>query len=157
MPSAGKSTVGVILAKHLGMSFTDTDVIIQTRQGRLLQDILNRDGIEKFLEIEENTIASLECENTVIATGGSAVYSGRAMEHMKQNGLVIYLHIDFEALSRRLNNLSTRGVVLSRGQSLEDMYNQRKPLYEKYADISIDCSKYTIDGTISAIEQELAL
>lgn len=155
MPSAGKSTVGVILAKNLGMSFTDTDVILQTLQGRLLQDILNRDGIEKFLEIEESIIAELNCRNTVIATGGSAVYSGRAMEHLRRNGLIIYLHIDFDTLNRRLNNLSTRGVVLSRGQSLEDMFSQRRPLYEKYADISIDCSEFTIDETINAIHQRL--
>jgi len=155
MPSAGKSTVGVIIAKKRGMFFVDTDVLLQTGQGRLLQDIINRDGIEKFLEIEESTIVSLECENTVIATGGSAVYEEQAMEHLKQNAIVVYLHIDMETVNKRLNNIRTRGVVLSPGQTLEEAYAERKPLYEKYADICIDCSEYSIDTTVDVINQRL--
>lgn len=155
MPSAGKSTVGIILAKHMGMSFVDTDVLLQTQQGMLLQEIINRYGIEEFLKIEEKAILSVYCENTVIATGGSAVYSEKAMKHLKQDGLVIYLHIDMETVNKRLNNIKTRGVVLSPGQSLEEIFIQRAPLYEKYADISINCSDYTIDTTIDRIHQEL--
>lgn len=155
MPSAGKSTVGVILAKNLGMSFLDTDVLIQTRQGRLLQDILNNDGIEAFLKIEEKSILSLKVQNTVIATGGSAVYSEKAMKHIKKEAIVVYIHINMETVLKRLNNLKTRGVVLSRGQRLEDIYMQRQPLYHKYADIKIDCSEYTIDSTIEAILENL--
>jgi len=155
MPSAGKSTVGVIVAKNRGMSFVDTDVLLQTQQNRLLQDILNKDGIETFLKIEESTILSLDCKNTVIATGGSAIYSEMAMKHLKRNGIVIYLHIDLETVYKRLNNIKTRGVVLSPKQTLEEVYNKRKPLYEKYADVSIDCSKYSIDETVDTIHQSL--
>jgi shikimate kinase len=155
MPSAGKSTVGVVVAKNLGMSFVDTDVLLQTMQGRLLQDIINEDGIENFLKIEENTIISLDCKNTVIATGGSAIYSEQAMNHLKQNGIVIYLDIDLEVVNKRLNNIKTRGVVLGPSQTLEQVYATRKPLYERYADITIDCSKYSIDTTINTIHQKL--
>jgi shikimate kinase len=151
MPSSGKSTVGVIIAKHLGMSFADTDVILQTQQNRRLQEIINTDGTDRFLEIEEITILSLDCKNTVIATGGSAVYSEKAMEHLKDNGMVIYLNINMMTVNRRLKNIKTRGVVLSPGQTLDQMYKNRKPLYEKYADIIIDSSENTIDETIEAI------
>ena len=155
MPSAGKSTVGVIIAKNLGMSFVDTDVLIQTQQRRLLQDIINKDGIEAFLKIEESAIVSLECDNTVIATGGSAIYSEMAMKHLKRNGIIVYLHIDMKTVEKRLNNIKTRGVVLSPGQTLEEVYNERKPFYEKYADITIDCSEYSIDTTIDSIHRSL--
>ena len=155
MPSAGKSTVGVIVAKKRGMAFVDTDVLLQTQQNTLLQDIINRDGIDKFLEIEENTIVSLECQNTVIATGGSVVYEEKAMEHLKRNAIIVYLHIDMKTVNKRLNNIRTRGVVLSPGQTLEEVYADRKPLYEKYADICIDCSEYTIDTTVDVINRVL--
>jgi len=155
MPSAGKSTAGVIVAKNRGMSFVDTDVLLQTQQGRLLQDILNRDGIETFLKVEESTMLSINCENTVIATGGSAIYSEKAMKHLKRNGIVIYLHIDMETVNKRLDNIKTRGVVLGPGQTLEEVYTHRKPLYEKYADIILDCSKYSIDTTIDTINQRM--
>lgn len=155
MPSAGKSTVGVIVAKKRGMSFIDTDVFLQTQQGRLLQDIINQEGIETFLEIEEKTIISLICENTVIATGGSVVYSEEAMKHLKQNSIIVYLYINMETVNKRLNNIKTRGVVLSPGQTLEEIYDERKPLYEMYADICIDCSDYSIDTTVEVINKKL--
>jgi shikimate kinase len=157
MPSAGKSTVGVIIAKNRGMSFTDTDVLLQTQQQRLLQEIINQDGIEIFLDIEESTLLSIDCENTVIATGGSAVYSDKAMQYLKHNGIVIYLHIDIKTVTERLNNIKTRGVVLNPGQALEEVYISRKPLYEKYADITIDCSEYSIDATVDHIHRSLDL
>lgn len=157
MPSSGKSTVGVIIAKHLGMSFVDTDVILQTQQTKKLQDIINTDGIEKFLEIEENTILSLDLSNTVIATGGSVVYSEKAMKHLKANGIVIYLNINMRTVTRRLKNIKTRGVVLSPGQTLEEIYQKRKPLYEKYADIIIDSSENSIDETIEAILDKIVI
>ena len=155
MPSSGKSTVGVIVAKHLGMSFVDTDVFLQTQQNKKLQDIINTDGIERFLEIEENTILSLDLSNTVIATGGSAVYSEKAMKHLKANGIVIYLNINMKTVNRRLKNIKTRGVVLSPGQTLGEIYQKRKPLYEKYADIIIDSSRNSINETIEAIIEKL--
>lgn len=155
MPSAGKSTVGVIVAKHRGMSFIDTDVLIQTTQGRLLQEILNSDGTDAFLKIEEAAIQALNCSDTVIATGGSVVYSEKAMEHLKKTGIVIYLYVDMNTVYKRLKNLKTRGVVLSPGQSLEDIYRKRQPLYEKYADIIIDCSEDSIDSTVEMIHEKL--
>ncbi|QNU67574.1 shikimate kinase [Ruminiclostridium herbifermentans] len=155
MPSSGKSTVGVIVAKHLGMSFVDTDVLLQTQNNRRLQDIINTDGIDKFLEIEENTVLSLNLCNTVIATGGSAVYSEKAMKHLKANAIVVYLNINMKTVKRRLRNIKTRGVVLSPGQTLEEIYQKRKPLYEKYADIIIDSSENSIDETVEAIIEKL--
>lgn len=155
MPSAGKSTVGVILAKYLGMSFIDTDVLIQTTHGELLQVILNKVGPEAFLQKEEDAILSLDCGNTVVATGGSVVYSEKAMEHLKKNGIVIYLEIDMDTVNTRLRNLKTRGVVLSSGQTLQDIYSERKPLYEKYADIKLDCSNNSLEETLEAIHSKL--
>lgn len=155
MPSAGKSTVGVILAKHRGMSFIDTDVLIQSRQGRLLQEIINSDGTDAFLKIEESEIQSLDYSDTVIATGGSVVYSEKAMKHLKKTGIVIYLYVDMDTVNNRLKNLKTRGVVLGPGQSLEDIYRKRQPLYEKYADIIIDCSEGSIDSTVEMIHEKL--
>ncbi|MGA2120922.1 MAG: shikimate kinase [Methanoregula sp.] len=140
MPGAGKSTMGVILAKTLGLKFIDTDIVIQEKSGRLLQDIIDGEGPAAFLAIEEKTILSLQCRNAVIATGGSVVFSGKAMEYLKSGGLVIYLRISFEEMEKRLNNITTRGIVLHAGQGLRDMYNERVPLYEQYADITIDCS-----------------
>jgi shikimate kinase len=140
MPGAGKSTMGVILAKTLGRNFIDTDIVAQETTGRLLQDIIDTEGTVAFLKTEEKTILSLHCCNAVIATGGSVVFSEKAMEHLKKEGVVIYIDISFEEMVRRLNNITTRGIVLVAGQSLLDMYNQRVPLYEECADITIDCS-----------------
>jgi len=140
MPGAGKSTMGVILAKTLGRNFTDTDIVAQETTGRLLQEIIDGEGTAAFLKTEEKTILSLHCHHAVIATGGSVVFSGKAMEHLKKDSVVIYLKISFEEMVRRLDNSTTRGIVLVAGQSLHDMYSQRVPLYEKYADITIDCS-----------------
>lgn len=155
MPSAGKSTVGVILAKNLGMNFIDTDVLLQTQQRRLLQQILDTEGAEAFLDMEEKAVQSINCGNTVIATGGSVVYSDKAMEFLKKNSIVIYLHIDMKTVNKRLRNLKTRGVVLGEGQTLEDIYTERTPLYEKYADIKLDCSKNSIEDTLNAIHRQL--
>jgi shikimate kinase len=139
MPGAGKSTVGVILAKTLGRTFTDTDIVIQEHAGRLLQEIIDTEEPDAFLAIEEKTILSLHCHNSVIATGGSVVFSTKAMEYLKEEGVVVYLKISFEEMEKRLRNITTRGIVLFKGESLLDMYHERIPLYEKYADITIDC------------------
>jgi shikimate kinase len=129
MPGAGKSTLGVILAKTLGRKFIDTDIVAQEYTGRLLQEIIDDEGTGAFLHIEEKTILSLHLQNAVIATGGSVVFGEKAMEHLKKDGIVIYLKISCEEMVRRLNNITTRGIVLVAGQSLRDMYNQRVPLY----------------------------
>jgi shikimate kinase len=151
MPGAGKSTVGVILAKTLGMNFLDTDIAIQERTGRLLQEIINTDGPDAFKTIEEKTILSLHCHHTVIATGGSAVFSKRAMEHLTRDGVVVYLKISFDEMEKRLRNITTRGIVLSSGETLYEMYNERVPLYEKYAGITIDCEKEDFEMIVKKI------
>ena len=155
MPGAGKSTMGVILAKTLGMNFLDTDILIQEQTGRLLQEIIDGEGPETFLAIEEKTIRSLRCDSTVIATGGSVVFSRRAMEHLKTGGVVLYLEISWEEMVRRLNNIPTRGIVLVAGQSLRDMYDQRIPLYKEYADITIDCTKDRFETSVKKAVREL--
>ncbi len=157
MPGAGKSTLGVILAKTLGMKFADTDIAIQEQTGRLLQDIIDQDGPDAFLATEERTILSLQYHHTVIATGGSMVFSGKAMEHLKSGGIVLYLRISFEEMVKRLGNITTRGIVLFAGQSLHEMYNQRVPAYEKYADITIDCSDNDFENCIRNVIDELRM
>jgi shikimate kinase len=155
MPSAGKSTVGVILAKTLGMNFIDTDITIQEKSKRLLQEIIDTDGPDAFKTIEEETILSLHSHHTVIATGGSAVFSKRAMEHLTQYGVVVYLKISFDEMEKRLRNITTRGIVLSRGETLYEMYNERVPLYEKYAGITIDCEKEDFEMIVKKIIADL--
>ena len=139
MPGAGKSTVGVILAKALGLKFIDTDIMIQERAGKLLQEILDEEGPRGFERIEEETILSLHPSHAVIATGGSVVCSRAAMVHLKSMGVVVYLKISFEEMEQRIRNIRTRGIVLLPGQSLQAMYDQRAPLYQKYADLTIEC------------------
>jgi len=155
MPGAGKSTVGVILAKTRGMKFIDTDIAIQETTGRLLQEIIDTDGPDTFKTIEEKTILSLHCHHAVIATGGSVVFSERAMEHLTKDGVVVYLKISFEEMEKRLKNITTRGIVLRAGQSLRDMYTRRIPLYEKYADITIDCSEDDFENCVQKIIADL--
>jgi len=155
MPGSGKSTAGVILAKMLGLHFIDTDIVIQEQSGRLLQEIIDGDGPEVFKKIEERVILNLHCHNTVIATGGSVVFSACAMEHMKSGGTSVYLRISFDEMERRLNNITTRGIVLVAGQSLREMYNERISLYERYADITIDCSDHDFEMVVGDIIKKL--
>jgi shikimate kinase len=155
LPGSGKSTLGVILAKTLGLRFVDTDIIIQEHTGRLLQEIINTVGAEEFLRVEEACILSLDCSDTVIATGGSVVYSSRAMQHLKSGGITIYLEISCEEMISRLKNIVTRGVVLKSGQSLRDMYYQRIPLYEMYADIRVDCSDEAFESVVEKVAMKI--
>lgn len=155
LPGAGKSTIGVILAKSLGMNFIDTDIVMQERTGRLLQELIDDEGIDAFLAIEEDTALSLDADNTVIATGGSVVLSDRAMKHLKSKSNIIYLIISFEEMVRRLGNITTRGIVLFPGQSLSEMYDQRIPLYEEYADIRIGCSDGDFERILEAVVCEI--
>ena len=151
MPGSGKSTVGVILAKVLGYSFIDSDLLIQKAEKKLLKEIIAREGQEGFLKIENRVNASIETEKSVIATGGSVVYCQEAMEHLKEIGTVIYLQLDYPILRRRLGNLIGRGVVLKEGQTLKDLYEERVPLYEKYAYYIIDEKKTNAEGTLQKI------
>lgn len=155
MSGAGKSTLGVLLAKALGMNFIDTDIVIQQRENRLLQDIIDRDGIEEFLKIEEQTVSGLRLQNTVIATGGSVVYSDKAMAALKSNGTVVYLHVTFEEIEKRLSDIKTRGIVIKKGNSLYDVYRERLPLYEKYSDIKIDCTARQIEECVGYLVRKL--
>ena len=151
MPASGKSTVGVILAKILGYNFVDADIVIQKKDGRKLSEIIEAEGIEGFIEIENKVNSENETENTVIATGGSVVYGKEAMEHYKNIGRVIYLKVDMDILSKRLRNAKQRGVVMRKDQSLISLYNERSPLYEKYADITIDEGKDTLEEVVARI------
>ena len=155
MPGAGKSTLGLILAKTLGWKFCDTDLVIQVMTGRLLQEIIDTDGIDMFKTIEEQAVLSLHCRKTVIATGGSVVFSKRAMEHLKSEGVVLYLRISFDEMVRRLDNITTRGIVLASGETLSEMYRERIPLYERYADITIECSDDHFEQVIGNVLNEL--
>lgn len=151
LPGAGKSTLGVILAKALGMKFIDTDLLIQEKTGELLQKIIDEQGHACFLQIEEDIILSLNLSHTVIATGGSVIYSNPGMEHLKSDGICIYLRISRDEMDRRLYNIKTRGIVLAPGQSLHDLYDERVPLYEQWADIKIDCEKENFENVVESV------
>ncbi|MGA1844261.1 MAG: shikimate kinase [bacterium] len=151
MPGVGKSTIGVILAKVMSLHFIDTDVLIQVQEGRSLQEIIDNEGLEKFLSIEERMVLSLVCMKTVIATGGSVVYSARAMEHLGSSGTIIHLHLPLDEIEKRLNNFEDRGVVRKPGQGLNELYNERLPLYRRYAEIAVDCSGKNHEEVIAAI------
>lgn len=151
MPGCGKSTCGVIVAKMLLKNFFDTDLLIQNIEGISLQDIIDTKGIEYFEKAEEEAILNLDIKGTVIATGGSVVYSDKAMEHLKSLGTVIFLNLGFENMEKRISNFKTRGVVMRKGNTLRDMYNERLPLYKKWADITINCDRETAEDTAQAI------
>ena len=155
MPGVGKSTVGVILAKELGYQFIDADLLIQKQEKRLLREIIAQEGVDGFIQIENQVNASIETDRTVIATGGSVVYGREAMEHLKKISTVVYLKLSSQALKKRLGNLKNRGVVLREGQTLRDLYEERVVLYEKYADIVIDEENKGIEETLQYILKEL--
>ena len=152
MPGCGKSTLGVLLAKSLGYEFIDTDLIIQKNTGRLLHQIVEEDGKESFLDVERDAILTLtQSENTIIATGGSAVLREEAMEHLKKNGIVVYLSLPYLAVSQRIRNIKTRGIAFGEGETLRDIYNQRLPYYERYADITMRCDLASVEKNVTRI------
>ena len=155
MPGVGKSTVGVLLAKALGRYFLDTDVFIQAAQGRSLQEIIDSDGLAAFCRIEEDYAARINLTNAVIATGGSVVYSGRAMRSLAEHGVIVHLDLPVERIEQRLANLPTRGVVMEKGQTIRSLYTQREPLYRQYAQITIDCTNKTHEQIVAEIAQTL--
>ncbi len=157
MPGAGKSTLGVLLAKALGRPFVDTDLLIQHREGKLLQSIIDQEGIKYFLKLEEDVITELELKNYVIATGGSVVYSQKTMDCLKKNGVVLYLSLPFEELRERIQNIKTRGVAMEKGQSLKALYMERGPLYEQYAEVTIDCFGLTMEQVVELMVTKLEL
>lgn len=155
MPGAGKSTAGVLLAKTLGMTFIDTDLLIQKKEGRFLQDIINSEGLDNFMVIEESAVLELVTEGSVIATGGSVVYSSAAIDHLKEDSILVYLKHGFHKIEQRINNVKTRGIAMRAGQSLADLYKERTPLYEKYADITISCSGKHMEVLILEISKKV--
>lgn len=156
MPTAGKSTVGVLLAKELNKDFLDTDVYIQRKEDQDLQKLVDQKGLEEFCKLEGSHICQLNCTETVIATGGSVPYSDQAMQKLKKDGIIIYLYLTIEKVKQRLTNFSTRGIVIEKNCSLQQLYQQRSPIYEKYADLKIDTSNMNQEQTIDAIIYELA-
>ena len=155
MPGSGKSTVGVILAKLLSRGFVDTDLLIQTAQGRSLQEIVDKDGYLALRDIEAKMLVDLNCSNQVIATGGSAAYSHAAMTHLKEGGIVVFLHADLETLHKRVHDFSARGLAKSPAQTLNDVFMERLSLYTAYADITIDSCGLTHEEVCARIIEQI--
>lgn len=155
MPGAGKSTVGVVLAKRLGYRFVDSDLLIQDQYGKLLHELISENGVDGFLKIENQVNAGIQFTKSVIATGGSAVYGQEAMEHLKDISTVVYLKLPFDEICARLGDLNARGVTLRPGQTLRDLYEERTPLYEKYADVVIECHHKELREVVLEISNQM--
>lgn len=155
MPGAGKSTIGVLLAKSVLMDFTDTDLLIQREYSKSLCDIITEKGIEEFLKIENNVICESIFENAVIATGGSAVYGKEAMEKLKNESVTVYLKVKPEILEKRIDNIHTRGIAMEKGTTINELYIQRAPLYERYADITVECDELSAEECVDEITKKL--
>ena len=153
MPGAGKSTIGVVLAKTAALEFVDTDLLIQKQTGRKLQEIIDSDGIDAFLKTEGEVISALCAENSVIATGGSAVFSESAMNILSRDGVIVFLDVPLTEIKRRVDNITTRGIAMKSGETLETVYNERLPLYKKYADITVDLAD--TENTVKKILEAL--
>jgi shikimate kinase len=157
MPGSGKSTVGIILAKMASKDFIDTDILIQNREGRTLQDIVDTDGHMVLREIEERVLLTIDAENHIISTGGSAAYSEPAMMHLRSKGVVVFLHADLATLQQRIGNFETRGLAKKADQTFEDLFIERLYLYTKYADITIESGGFTQEEVCSHIIDKLAM
>ena len=151
MPAAGKSTIGVLLAKTTLKSFVDTDLIIQSKYGSGLCNIIEKEGTDAFLKIENDIICSEEYKSSVVATGGSAVYGEEAMAHLKADGIAVYLEISLDEIKKRIGNITTRGVAMKNGTTFDELYEERLPLYNKYADITVNCEGKTAEETVEGI------
>lgn len=155
MPGVGKSTVGVILAKVLRYQFLDADLLIQEQEGKLLKDIIAEVGTDGFIEVENRVNASIDCKRAIIATGGSVIYGAEAMEHLKEIGTVVYLEVPYSTIEKRLSDIKGRGVVLKDGQTLYDLYMERTPLYEKYADVTVLEEGLNVEETVELLVNKL--
>jgi shikimate kinase len=155
MPGAGKSTVGVLLAKRLGYQFIDTDLLLQTRHHCRLQEIIAREGLAAFKQIEEDVLCSLATSHSVVATGGSAVYSERAMAHLMQLGQLVFIDIPLDELLTRVNDMDSRGLVIGPEETYQHLYFERQPLYKKYAEVSVAGGGLTVEAVAAAIEQQV--
>ncbi|MCH2207695.1 MAG: shikimate kinase [Lentisphaerales bacterium] len=155
MPGAGKSTIGVLLAKDMSMNFMDVDVFIQGHEGRRLQDIIDNDGIDTFKKLEEKYLMDIDVNSYIVSTGGSAIYCKNGIDHLKQNGVIVYLDINMDTLKERLGDFSTRGVVIKEGQTFLDLYKERCTLYSAAADITIDCIEKCMEKIVEEIKTAL--
>lgn len=151
MPGVGKSTIGNLLSQQLDMSFIDTDMMIRQKSGKSPQQIIDEHGSDKFHNVEEDVVLGLNLKNFVVSTGGSVVYSHKALNHLKNNGVVVYLKSDYKDIEKRIRNIKTRGIAFKEGQDLTDLYKERVPLYEKYADITIDCTDKNIKEVLEMV------
>lgn len=151
MPAAGKSTVGVLLAKSLLKDFVDTDLAIQTACGCTLSNIIEKKGTDAFLKIENDIICAQNYRSSVVATGGSAVYGEEAMAHLKKDGTAVYLQLSLSEIEKRIGNIKTRGFAMKNGTSLSALYKEREPLYNKYADITVNCEGLTAEECVEKI------
>lgn len=151
MPGCGKSTVGVILAKTLGMKFIDVDLLTQEREGALLQDMIDKKGMAHFLKAEEEAMLSIKGNHTVIATGGSAIYSDAAMQHLKTQGKIMYLQLSLDSIKSRLHNIHSRGIAMELGETLDDLFARRVSLYECYADCIVDCEEKNVEEVVESV------
>lgn len=151
MPGCGKSTIGVLLAKSMLCEFVDTDLIIQNKHKKSLCEIISEDGLENFKETENEVLSEINCENCVIATGGSAVYCDEGMKNLKKNGKIVYLKLSPEEIKKRIKNIRTRGIAMKEGTTIEELYLERAPLYEKYADYIVECENLTAEECVEKI------
>jgi shikimate kinase len=157
MPGCGKSTIGVVLAKTLNHSFIDADLLIQDQTGKRLQEIIDTEGLARFGEIEEEVLSGIRCENTVVATGGSAIYYPAAMKHLKELGIVVYIRLSCEKVKKRLGNLETRGIAGAKDKTIDQLYAERIPYYEQYADFIVDCDEGTLAENMEKIAHQIEL
>ena len=148
---AGKSTIGVLLAKAMTYNFIDTDISIQQREKKQLYKIIEENGLDAFIDIENAVLSRLEVDGCIIATGGSAVYGREAMEHLRSIGTVVYIKLSLDEIKRRIKDIKTRGIAMKKGNALEDVYAERVPLYEKYADIIVDAEGTTIEECVEKV------
>lgn len=155
MPAVGKSTVGVLLAKKMGFDFMDTDIVIQAKEHQTLAQIIARHGLEQFLEIEKQHLLDIRCTRHVIATGGSVIYKPEAMRHLAETCVIVYLAVDLDVLKTRLSDVITRGVAISPGKTIDALYRERVPLYERYADLAVHCRKQFPEQVAKQIIQSM--
>ena len=153
MPGSGKSTVGVVLAKAMGLRFLDVDLLIQEREGALLQRIIDSRGVERFLDLERDAIRALDCRGTVIAPGGSCVCREESIAHMRRLGTVVYLQLPLKDVAGRIHNMASRGIALAPGQTLADVYRYRAPLYERCAHITVPVRGQGLTETVEAVKE----
>ncbi len=157
MPGAGKSTIGVLLAKYLSRPFLDTDITIQAGEKRRLQNIIDENGLAFFLELEERYLSDIRVKGYVIATGGSAVYSEKAMDCLTASGIIVYLQVPLNSLKKRALHLDRRGVVMAPSQNLDGLYEERAPLYAKYSQLSINCADLSHEGVVRRVAESLSI